>query len=140
MRLPYPPFDVLVAWAEEEVFAIEDACNHAGASLAEGWLETARLVVVQRRPEGGIREVRAFDGVRLEFSRADERGMPVPVTGTADRLVWDPLASVARLFGDRAPAQVRRAGEKGGTTTGRVLRYRIDAGVVEVESAPERDR
>jgi nitrite reductase/ring-hydroxylating ferredoxin subunit len=39
LRIPYPPFDVLVAWADDEVFAIEDACNHAGASLAEGWLE-----------------------------------------------------------------------------------------------------
>jgi nitrite reductase/ring-hydroxylating ferredoxin subunit len=39
VRLEYPPFDILVAWAEGEVFAIEDACNHAGASLAEGWLE-----------------------------------------------------------------------------------------------------
>lgn len=39
MRLPHPPFDVLVAWVEGEVFALEDACNHAGASLAEGWLE-----------------------------------------------------------------------------------------------------
>lgn len=39
VRLPYPPFDVLVAYAEGEIFALEDACNHAGASLAEGWLE-----------------------------------------------------------------------------------------------------
>mgnify|MGYP001244144929 CR=1 FL=1 len=39
LRLSYPPFDVLVAWADGEVFAVEDACNHAGASLAEGWLE-----------------------------------------------------------------------------------------------------
>jgi nitrite reductase/ring-hydroxylating ferredoxin subunit len=39
MRLPHPPFDVLVSWVDGEVFAIEDACNHAGASLAEGWLE-----------------------------------------------------------------------------------------------------
>lgn len=39
VRLAYPPFDVLVAYADGEVFAIEDACNHAGASLAEGWLE-----------------------------------------------------------------------------------------------------
>ncbi len=38
-RMPHPPFDVLVAWSDGEVFAIEDACNHAGASLAEGWLE-----------------------------------------------------------------------------------------------------
>lgn len=39
VRLTHPPFDVLVAWADGEVFAIEDACNHAGASLAEGWIE-----------------------------------------------------------------------------------------------------
>ena len=39
VRLNYPPFDVLIAWADGDVFAIEDACNHAGASLAEGWLE-----------------------------------------------------------------------------------------------------
>lgn len=108
------------------------------ARLAEGWLESARLVVLLRRPEGGIREVRAFDEVRLEFADTDERGMPRPVTGKADRLVWDPVASVARLFGDKAPAEVRREGEKGGTTTGRVLRYRLDADVVEVESTSDR--
>lgn len=39
VRLPHPPYDVLVAWVDGEVFAIEDACNHAGASLAEGWVE-----------------------------------------------------------------------------------------------------
>jgi nitrite reductase/ring-hydroxylating ferredoxin subunit len=41
VRLEYPPFDVLVAWADGKLFAIEDACNHSGASLAEGWLEGA---------------------------------------------------------------------------------------------------
>lgn len=108
------------------------------ARLAEGWLESARLLLLLRKPEGGIREVRAFDGVRLEFAATDDRGMPRPVTGSADRLVWDPAASIARLFGDRAPAQVRREGEGGGTTTGRVLRYRLDTRAVEVESASER--
>lgn len=39
VRLDYPPFDVLVAKVDGEINAIEDACNHAGASLAEGWLE-----------------------------------------------------------------------------------------------------
>jgi nitrite reductase/ring-hydroxylating ferredoxin subunit len=39
VRLTFPPFDIVVAWADGEVFAIEDACNHAGASLAEGWVE-----------------------------------------------------------------------------------------------------
>ncbi|HEX4448394.1 MAG TPA: Rieske 2Fe-2S domain-containing protein [Polyangiaceae bacterium] len=36
VRLEYPPFDVLVCLVDGEPFAIEDACNHAGASLAEG--------------------------------------------------------------------------------------------------------
>lgn len=44
VRLDYPPFDVLVAWIDGQVFAIEDACNHAGASLAEGWLEEKCVV------------------------------------------------------------------------------------------------
>ena len=44
VRLSYPPFDIVVAWVDGKVYAIEDACNHAGASLAEGWLE-GRCVV-----------------------------------------------------------------------------------------------
>jgi nitrite reductase/ring-hydroxylating ferredoxin subunit len=44
LRLDFPPFDVLVAWVDGQVFAIEDACNHAGASLAEGWLEDKCVV------------------------------------------------------------------------------------------------
>ncbi len=44
VRLPYPPFDVLVALVDDVPFAIEDACNHAGASLAEGELEGARIM------------------------------------------------------------------------------------------------
>ena len=44
LRVAYAPFDVLLAYVDGQVFAIEDACNHAGASLAEGWLE-AKCVV-----------------------------------------------------------------------------------------------
>jgi nitrite reductase/ring-hydroxylating ferredoxin subunit len=36
VRLPYPPWNVLVALVDGSPSAIEDACNHAGASLAEG--------------------------------------------------------------------------------------------------------
>jgi nitrite reductase/ring-hydroxylating ferredoxin subunit len=36
VRLGYPPFDVLVTLIDGVPFAIEDACNHAGASLTEG--------------------------------------------------------------------------------------------------------
>jgi nitrite reductase/ring-hydroxylating ferredoxin subunit len=36
VRLEDPPFHVLVALIGSEPFAIEDSCNHAGASLSEG--------------------------------------------------------------------------------------------------------
>jgi nitrite reductase/ring-hydroxylating ferredoxin subunit len=36
VRLTYPPFHVLVALVDGLPYAIEDACNHAGASLSEG--------------------------------------------------------------------------------------------------------
>lgn len=39
MRVAYPPYDVLVALVDGAPLAIEDACNHAGASLSEGRLE-----------------------------------------------------------------------------------------------------
>ncbi len=42
-RLAYPPFDVLVVNADGVAYAIEDACNHAGASLAEGRLRDCQI-------------------------------------------------------------------------------------------------
>lgn len=44
IRVEHPPFDILVAFVDEEIFAVEDACNHAGASLAEGWVEDKCVV------------------------------------------------------------------------------------------------
>lgn len=37
-RLTHPPFDILLANVDGEVFALEDACPHSGQSLAEGHL------------------------------------------------------------------------------------------------------
>ncbi|HEX7663205.1 MAG TPA: Rieske 2Fe-2S domain-containing protein [Polyangiaceae bacterium] len=39
LRLDYPPFDVMLALVDGVPRAIEDACNHAGASLSEGPIE-----------------------------------------------------------------------------------------------------
>lgn len=39
MRIPYPPYDVAVAMLDGRPYAIEDACNHAGSSLSEGFVE-----------------------------------------------------------------------------------------------------
>jgi nitrite reductase/ring-hydroxylating ferredoxin subunit len=44
VRIPHPPYDVVVAFTEGEIYAMEDACNHAGASLAEGWTEEKCIV------------------------------------------------------------------------------------------------
>jgi nitrite reductase/ring-hydroxylating ferredoxin subunit len=44
VRLDYPPWHVLVAWVGDRAHAIEDACNHAGASLFEGGRDGDRVV------------------------------------------------------------------------------------------------
>jgi nitrite reductase/ring-hydroxylating ferredoxin subunit len=44
VRLEYPPWNVLVAWVRGEPRAIEDACNHAGASLVEGHRDGDKVV------------------------------------------------------------------------------------------------
>ncbi|WP_394825304.1 Rieske 2Fe-2S domain-containing protein [Pendulispora albinea] len=44
LRIPYPPYDVLLTLIEGKPYAVEDACNHSGASLAEGWLEGHGIV------------------------------------------------------------------------------------------------
>jgi 3-phenylpropionate/trans-cinnamate dioxygenase ferredoxin subunit len=38
VRMEYPPYDVVVGLVDGAPYALEDACNHAGASLAEGFL------------------------------------------------------------------------------------------------------
>ena len=38
------------------------------------------------------------------------------------------------LHGDQSPAIVRLTGKGGGTTTGRVLAYRLDLGTLDVDS------
>jgi len=43
VRLPYPPFDVVVGLVDGKPHAIEDACNHSGASLCDGALRGERL-------------------------------------------------------------------------------------------------
>lgn len=51
VRVSHPPFDVVLVALEVGVFALEDACNHAGASLAEGEVEGACI----RCPQHGYR-------------------------------------------------------------------------------------
>ncbi len=44
VRVTYPPFDVLVSQVGDDYYGIEDACNHAGASLSEGPRRGDRIV------------------------------------------------------------------------------------------------
>jgi lipopolysaccharide transport protein LptA len=111
-------------------------------TLLEGWLEAHELELVLAET-GGIESIVARGDVRIEFSDPGSTGTPQLVAGTADRVRFDPAEQTVRLFGDERPATVRRLGPRGGTTSGRVLRYRLDTGTLEVESgeqAPARIR
>ena len=101
---------------------------------AEGLLRAGRLEVDLSEIGSEVKELRAFDNVRFEFRAPGGEGMPRPVTGTGDRVVYVPSEHSVILYGDRSPASVRRSGEGGGTTTGRVLRYDLGTGALEVES------
>lgn len=86
VRLPHPPFDVLVAWAEGEVFAIEDACNHAGASLAEGWLEEKKCIVCPMH--GYVFDLASGKLLRPRGLCSDQRTYRVAIEGE-EAVVYD---------------------------------------------------
>ena len=106
---------------------------------AEGWLQAPRIVATLAEGGPGLREVQALEGVRFEYRTPSDRGVPTTATGDGDRAVYDTVARVLRVFGDTAPATVRSTGPKGGVTVGRVLRYDVETGALQVESG-ERDR
>jgi lipopolysaccharide export system protein LptA len=106
---------------------------------AEGWLQTPHLTATLAEGGPGLKEVQALHGVRFEYRAPGEHGIPTTATGDGDRLVYDTAARVLRVYGDKAPATVRSTGPNAGTTVGRVLRYQLDSGALEVESG-ERDR
>ena len=111
--------------------------GHVRVTLLEGWLEADRIEVQLSEDEGGIHEIWAYDNVRIEFRDLEERDAPRLVSGTADRVSYVPGEQTVRLFGDEKPASVRRLGTQGATTTGRVLRYQLDVGTLEVESGEQ---
>lgn len=90
LRVPYPPHDVVVVLTEAGVFALEDSCNHAGASLAEGWVERHCLVCP-------VHEY-AFDLATGELVRpkglcADQRTFVVREEGS-ELAIYDPFQLV----------------------------------------------
>jgi len=95
VRLDYPPFDVLVAEVAGDYAAIEDACNHAGASLSEG-----------DRADGGACVVCPMHGYLFDLRTGAlvaplglcdaQRRYDVETDGD-DVVVWDPGAPVVLM-------------------------------------------
>jgi len=106
---------------------------------AEGWLEAPRVTALMASEGSGLKEARAEGGVKFEYRAPGASGIPKTSTGEGDRAVYDTEARIVRIFGDTRPATVRGSGPDAGTTVGRVLRYQLDTGGLEVESG-ERDR
>lgn len=100
VRLPYEPFHVLVALAGDEPVAIEDACNHAGASLSEG---DRRGDCVTCPMHGYVFDLRTGRLVEPRGLCSDQRTFVARVEG-ADVVVWDPGAGVT-IVGDTKPAR-----------------------------------
>jgi nitrite reductase/ring-hydroxylating ferredoxin subunit len=88
--VPYPPFDVLVALVGSEVCAIEDACNHAGASLCEGVRLGDRIVCPMH---GYVFELRTGALVQPMGLCDNQRKFVASVEGD-EILIWDPVQIV----------------------------------------------
>jgi nitrite reductase/ring-hydroxylating ferredoxin subunit len=85
VRLAYPPFDVLVAEVDGRPYAIEDACNHAGASLAEGEMEAG---CVSCPMHGYVFDLRTGKLLRPRGLCADQRTYVTEIRGD-EVFVWD---------------------------------------------------
>lgn len=87
VRVPYRPFDVLVAKVNGKVCAIEDACNHAGASLSEG-ARNGDCVVCPMH--GYVFELATGKLVEPRGLCDDQRTFVIAVEDD-EIVIWDPL-------------------------------------------------
>ena len=90
VRLPYEPFHALVAQAGGVPVAIEDSCNHAGASLSEG---ERRGDCVTCPMHGYVFDLRTGRLVEPRGLCSDQRRFVARFDGD-DVVVWDPGAAV----------------------------------------------
>ncbi len=93
VRLAYEPFHVLVALVGDDAVAIEDSCNHAGASLSEG---ERKGDCVACPMHGYVFELRSGRLVEPRGLCSDQRTFVTRVEGT-DVSVWDAGAGVALI-------------------------------------------
>jgi len=90
VRMEYPPFDVLVTTVDGEPCAIEDACNHAGASLAAGSRSLVRPHCVVCPMHGYVFDLRTGHIVVPQGLCDDQRTFVTTIEGD-DVVVWDPV-------------------------------------------------
>ena len=89
VRLRYPPYDVLVSMVDGTPCAIEDACNHAGASLAIGDRdESGRCVVCP--VHGYVFDLRTGECVAPKGLCDAQRSFVARIEGE-DVVVYDPV-------------------------------------------------
>ncbi len=90
VRLVWPPFHVLVAMVDGVACAIEDACNHAGASLSDG---ARRRDCVVCPMHGYAFELSTGRLVEPRGLCDDQRRLIARVEGP-EVVVWDPGAGL----------------------------------------------
>lgn len=95
VRVAYAPFHVLVALVEQRPCAIEDACNHAGASLSEG---TRHGDCVSCPMHGYIFELATGRLVEPKGLCSDQRPFVARRVGD-EVVVWDPGSGVTVVGG-----------------------------------------
>jgi nitrite reductase/ring-hydroxylating ferredoxin subunit len=94
-RLEWPPFHVLVTLVDGEPHAIEDACNHAGASLSEGRRQGACVTCPMHGYRFDLRSGRLLEPRGL---CDDQRPFEARLDGE-DVVVFDPGPGVAIVNG-----------------------------------------
>jgi nitrite reductase/ring-hydroxylating ferredoxin subunit len=94
IRLEHPPFHVLVTLVDGAACAIEDACNHAGASLSEGERQGNCVACPMH---GYVFELATGRLVAPRGLCEDQRGFVTRLVGS-EIVVWDPGSAAAILY------------------------------------------
>ena len=87
VRLEYPPWHVLVALVDGEPCAIEDACNHAGASLVDGARDRDSVSCPMH---GYVFALRTGE-LRVPKGLCDNQRRFTAIVEGEDVVVWDPV-------------------------------------------------